>query len=217
MSPSPLPADHASVDAVLFDLGGVLVEIDFQRVFAHWARSAGVPTATVAGRFSFDASYEAHEVGAIDAAQYFAALRGTLGLELTDEQFQAGWCSIFGGEMPGAAGLLASLAGRVPMHVFSNTNAAHHAWWAERFATLLAPIGQVLCSHELGLRKPTRAGFDAVCERIGAAPGRVLFFDDTEANVAGAREAGLQAFHVGSVAAMARILDAASLPSDRWP
>lgn len=206
MTTPPAPSGGRSFDAVLFDLGGVLLDIDFRRVFAHWAQSAGVPPAEVAQRFSFDEAYEAHEVGAIDAARYFAALRGTLGLDLTDEQFHAGWCSIFVGEMPGAAGLLASLAGRVPMHVFSNTNAAHHAWWAGRHAALLAPLQSVLCSHELGLRKPTRAGFDEVCRRIGAVPERVLFFDDTAANVTGARVAGLQAFQVGSVAAIARVL-----------
>jgi putative hydrolase of the HAD superfamily len=50
----------------------------------------------------------------------------------------------------------------------------------------------------MGLRKPERAAFERVARAIGVAPGRILFFDDTEANVAGARAAGFQAVHVRS-------------------
>ena len=35
--------DPAGVDAVIFDLGGVLLDISFARVFDHWARAASVP------------------------------------------------------------------------------------------------------------------------------------------------------------------------------
>jgi len=210
---SPTLAEGAAepVEAVLFDLGGVLLEIDFGRVFAHWAGAAGVPVARVADRFAFDAAYEAHEVGAIGATEYFESLRRTLGLTLTDRQWHDGWCAIFVGEMPGAAALLGELDGRVPMHVFSNTNAAHHAWWSVRHASLLAPLGRVICSHQLGLRKPEVAAFGAACERIGVAPGRVLFVDDSAVNVAGARDAGLQAHRVDSAEAIRRVLEATGL------
>ena len=122
-----------SIDAWLFDLGGVLVQIDFQRVFAHWAEDAGVAVEHIAGRFGFDSAYEAHERGEISGAQYFAHLRHALGISLADEQFNRGWCAIFCGVIPGAAALVAQLAQARPVYVFSNTNAAHYACWSELY------------------------------------------------------------------------------------
>jgi HAD superfamily hydrolase (TIGR01509 family) len=60
----------------------------------------------------------------------------------------------------------------------------------------LANFRRVFVSSEMGLRKPELASFDFIAREIGVAPGRILFFDDTLANVEGARRAGLQAVRV---------------------
>src|SRR5262249_51914286 len=54
------------VHALLFDLGGVVIEIDFDRVLARWALHAGTDFAALKSRFSFDPSYQRHERGEID-------------------------------------------------------------------------------------------------------------------------------------------------------
>jgi len=82
--------DVNAVRALLFDLGGVVITLDFQRVFNRWAFVAGCEAASLAGRFSQDDAYARHERGEIDAAGYFARLRSTLGIELSDEQFLDG-------------------------------------------------------------------------------------------------------------------------------
>lgn len=51
-------------------------------------------------------------------------------------------------------------------------------------------------SWDVGLRKPNPAAYHLVCDRLGVAPAEVLFLDDFEPMVAGARDAGLQALHV---------------------
>lgn len=196
----------ATCDALLFDFGGVLVDIDFQRTFATWAELAGVAPQAVSERFAFDAAYEAHERGEIDGAHYFALLRQSLGIDLSDAQFLAGWNALFLEALPGVAELLPVLAARWPLHLFSNTNRLHHDCWRTRHAGLLAPFSQVFCSHALGERKPTRAAFDQVVRRIGVPAGRIVFFDDLAENVAGARQAGLQAWQVRSVGDIRAVL-----------
>ena len=47
-----------AVGAVVFDLGGVIQEDDFKRVFDAWADAAGVPMAKIRERFRPDAAYE---------------------------------------------------------------------------------------------------------------------------------------------------------------
>src|SRR6185503_12830986 len=84
-----------TVEALLFDLGGVVIDIDFGRAVASWAEAAGAPVDTIRARFSFDDAYERHERGEIAAGEYFAALRGSLGIDLPDAALTRGWNAIY--------------------------------------------------------------------------------------------------------------------------
>ncbi len=213
-----MPCDHLQFDALLLDFGGVLVSIDFNRAFASWAASAGVAESFIAERFKFDAAYAAHETAEIDTAQYFEALRRTLGISLSDQAFLVGWNSIFLDVLPGMSDLLTSLAEIRPLYLFSNTNAVHHAYWSRRYKTLLAPFSGIYCSHELGVRKPGVEAFQRVARNAGYAASRVVFFDDLEQNVIGARAAGLTAFCVTSAPDIQRALKALhTLEDERRP
>lgn len=188
------------VDALLFDVGGVVVRIDFDRVFAVWAAYAGRPIDAIRSRFSFDAFYERHERGEIEAGDYFASLRSSLGLDLSDAEFAEGWTALYLGEVPGMTALLRRLRDRVPLYAFTNSNPTHRRVWAERYAESLRSFRRVFVSCELGSRKPEPAGFIAIAAAIAVRPERILFFDDTLDNVHGARAVGLPAVHVRSVA-----------------
>lgn len=186
------------VDALLYDFGGVLVRIHFDRVFARWAQLAGVPMESVASRFWGVKAYEDHECGALDLAGYFAALRNELGLALSDEQFADGWHRVFGAEMTPVIDVARRLAGRIPQYVFSNTNPSHLEYMLRRYRDAFEPFRKVFTSCELGARKPDREAFARVSRDIGVPLERILFFDDTEANVDGARAAGMHAVWVRS-------------------
>jgi glucose-1-phosphatase len=192
------------IEALLFDLGRVVIDLDQARAHARWAELAGVPMSDIATLvreriFGRDA-YCRHERGEISDAQFFAHLRQQLKLALSDAQFVDGWNSIFIGEIPGIRRVLASLQGLVPLYAFSNTNVAHHAYWSRQFCDLLAPFRKIYLSHEIGARKPEPAAFRTVVADMGLAPDRVLFFDDSAENVAGARACGLMAVEVTTAA-----------------
>jgi putative hydrolase of the HAD superfamily len=186
------------IEALLFDLGGVVIELDWDAVFAHWAGCCGDDAARLRARFSFDEAYERHERGEITAREYFEWLRTALGIKLSNDDFRAGWERVFVGAVRPTADLLARIDPRMPLYLFSNTNAAHHAAWAHDYAGELRPFRKVFVSHEMGLRKPDHAAFHHVAREIGLAPERILFLDDTKSNVEGARRAGLAAVHVRS-------------------
>jgi FMN phosphatase YigB (HAD superfamily) len=181
------------IDAMVFDFGGVLVSIDFDLTVARWAELAGQPFAALRSRFSHGDAYQRHERGEIDAAGYFESLRRDLGVALDDAQLADGWGRVFVDEIAPTIALLPRLAERVPLYLFSNTNPTHYAQMAARFGPSLAPLRKHFLSSSMGLRKPERAAFEALARGIGAQPSRILFFDDLEENVAGARAAGLHA------------------------
>ena len=202
------PPAPPSADVLLFDLGRVVLDISFDRVMACWAGHAGCTPADLATRFIVDDSFKHHEIGRIDDAAFFASLRQSLGIPLTDAQFLEGWNAIFTGEMPGIAPLLAGAARRMPLYAFSNTNPAHVAHFSQAYADVLSHFREIFLSSTIGLRKPDGEAYDHVIEAIGVPASRILFFDDSAANIEGARARGLSAIHVTSTDDVARALTA---------
>jgi HAD superfamily hydrolase (TIGR01509 family) len=197
-----------NVGALLFDLGGVVIDIDFGRALASWAAAAGVPVDTLRARFSFDDAYQRHERGEIEAAEYFAALRSSLRIDVPDAALVTGWNAIYVDEVPGMRALLATVADRFPLYAFTNSNRTHHAFSSARYADVLGTFRRVFVSFELGRRKPERAAFEAIAAAIGVPLDRILFFDDTPANVEGARAIGMRAVLVRTPVDVANALAA---------
>jgi glucose-1-phosphatase len=191
----PLPA---SADALLFDLGRVVLDIDFGKALACWAEHAGCAPSELAARFVREESYRHHEVGKIEDAAYFDSLRDSLGIGISDAQFLEGWNAIFTGEMPGIAPLLKRAAGRLPLYAFSNTNRPHVEYFSKEYADVLGHFRELFLSSTIGLRKPDAAAYDHVVKAIGVPASRIVFFDDLADNIAGARACGLTAVHVTS-------------------
>jgi FMN phosphatase YigB (HAD superfamily) len=198
-------------DALLFDLGNVVIDIDFNRVFERWAEHAGCEVSRVRARFSVDEACRRHEIGAIGDNDYFASLRTSLGIDLTDAQFLDGWNALFVGEAPGISDAIARAASRIPLYAFTNTNPAHQTHWSKHFAGAVCHFREIFVSSTIGLRKPDAAAFRFVSESIGVPAGRIVFFDDSLANVEGARACGLQAVHVRSPADVTKTLAAMGL------
>src|SRR5262249_13343139 len=126
-------AGELKVDALLFDFGNVLVDIDFQRAFAFWASAAGGANEGIGRGLFFDAAFHAYESGELDDSGYFGTLRETLGVALSEEQLRAGWNRIFVQARTGIDSLLPSLAAIVPLYLFSNTNAVHRQYWSVEY------------------------------------------------------------------------------------
>ena len=198
--------DAQAVHALLFDLGGVVMGLDWDRCFAHWAAASGSEAAELRSRYSFDAAYRRHEVGEIGERDYYRSLRDSLGIDIPDEEWARGWGAVFTDEIEPITRLIAQVRDRVPVYGFSNTNAAHQRTWSRDFEPAIALFREIFTSHGLGVRKPEREAFHRVAERIGVAPSAILFFDDTPENVEGARKAGLQAVLVRSPEDVAKAL-----------
>ena len=188
------------ISALIFDLGGVIIDIDFSRVFEVWVSYAREDPIKISNRFSMDEAYARHEIGEIHYTKYFSSLRQSLKIDITDQEFIQGWNEIFKGEMPGIAVLLENIAARYPVFAFTNTNHLHQSVWSDRYQSVLKPFTKIYSSVKIGLRKPEARAFKYVIDDCGFNPENILFLDDSLDNVLGAKAAGLQAAHVKSTA-----------------
>ena len=197
-----------SADALLFDLGRVVLAIDFSRAIACWAGHAGCAPEAIVARYVRDEAYQLHEMGKISDEAYFESLRTSLGIGISDAQFLEGWNAIFAGEMPDIARLLPRAAKHMPLYVFSNTNRPHVEYFSREYAELLGHFRDIYLSSSIGLRKPDAEAFDHVVREIGVPAERIVFFDDLAENVEGARARGLTVVHVTSTEDVANALKA---------
>jgi putative hydrolase of the HAD superfamily len=199
------------VRALLFDLGGVVINLDFGGAFRVWASLAGCDPSSLAERFSIDDSYEQHERGEIPASSYFATLRQSLHIDLSDDDFTDGWNDIFLGPVPGMSEVLLLAQRHLPLFAFTNSNPTHKDVWENLYADELRPFKTVFVSSDLGARKPDPEAFRLVAHRMGFEPEEVLFFDDGLENVEGARRAGMQSVEVVSIRDVHRALSSIGL------
>ncbi len=190
------PSTPPAIAALLFDMGGVVIDIDFERALQIWTSHSRLPIDQIRGRFSMDEAYAQHEIGEIGAVEYFAHLRERLELSASDAEICAGWNAIFKAEISQSVDYILAVRDKIPCYAFTNSNPTHQVYWAAAYPRVVDSFHRVFVSSELGLRKPHREAFEAISDFSGIALQEMLFFDDLEENVDGARAAGLQAVHV---------------------
>ncbi len=186
--------------AVLLDLGNVVVDIDFRRVFRSWSESANVDERRFYDRWQVDEAYRQHEIGATDFTAYSEHLAELFDVELSHDDWLAGWNALFLAPFQDVIDRLQVVSEQLPTFCFSNTNAAHYANWSRRYREELRVFQRVFVSNEIGLRKPDIHAFEFVASEMALPPAQILFIDDTLENVEGARAAGMRAVHVTSSA-----------------
>jgi HAD superfamily hydrolase (TIGR01509 family) len=179
-----------TVEVVLFDLGGVLVDIGGigdLGVFAGetsedelWRRWLECPWVR---RF---------ERGHCDADSFSRGMVDSWSMSIEPEVFLEAFASWPRGLLPGARELVRSISTTSRVGCLSNTNVLHadRHWTEFGIADLFEDR---FLSHEMGLVKPDRAAFEYVIEVLGCPAERILFLDDNQINVEGARAAGLRA------------------------
>jgi HAD superfamily hydrolase (TIGR01509 family) len=203
----PASKSGGCAPTLLLDLGGVVLGIDFHRVFQFWAQAAAVEPSRIYDQWRLDQAYKEHEVGKRDFHAYTQHLATTLGISMSQHQWREGWNALWTEPHRQVAALFPQLKKRFHLCAFSNTNAVHAESFLQRYPDVMDHFDHLYLSHEVGFRKPEADAFKQVCALIQTDPSQVVFLDDSEENVEGARAAGLTAFLTRGEAEVLRVLN----------
>ena len=177
----------------IFDLGNVIVDIDFRRVLGVWSNLSGVPLASLNASFSMGDAFHRHERGEISDEAFAVQLCNEMGIALSFEQFSAGWQAVFVGLRKETLTIMEQL--RTAGHrvvVLSNTNRLHSTYWPEQYPEVRAAADAIYLSQEIGMRKPEPGIYQYVLRQEGVTPDQAVFFDDSLDNVEAARALGIE-------------------------
>lgn len=197
----------ARLDAVIFDMDGVLCDYDFAARMAHMARSTGCAPADIEAAIFTSGWDDRSDRGEIGGEEYLRGCTERLGAEVTLEA----WLSARGQAMTPKTEVLdlaCGLAGRVALGVFTNNNEL----LAQNLPALFPAVHEIFAPHVfvsgvLKHAKPDPAAFRHVLEKLsGIAPARALFIDDSAEYLAGAAEAGLHTHRFADAGTLAAAL-----------
>ena len=200
-------AQPPAYDALIFDLGGVIVPHDNAVLAARLVSRCSAPDA--AQRLNGVAHAASYGNGERSIAQLHGVLVETLGYDGDWPRFAQDWCC----HLSLDAAMMALVERLGELHrvmLFSNTNQEH---WEHVVGLSGGRLGRIeaYLSHEIGDLKPALTAFERVAALAGVAPGRCLFIDDRLDNVEAARRAGFHAEVFTTQAALESLLRAAGM------
>ncbi len=184
---------------LLFDFGGVLVDLDRERVLKSFL-AIGIDIHPFLGDYKQSGVFSKLEEGSVTIPEFCDELRTLCHApQASNEDIVAAWETFLHKGVPAERlELLLKIKQHYSVNLLSNTNEVHWRMAEEYFFHYKGLHAEDFFEHiflscRLGVEKPAPQIFEKVAEGIGAEPADILFFDDSEVNCQAARDCGLQA------------------------
>jgi len=194
-----------SVKNLIFDLGGVILDLSVQHTLDSFAALSGMPKEKVHALYFSAPGFLDYEKGSIDDRTFRDFVRETYSISAADAEIDRAWNAMLRGIPAVKLDLLTRLQNEFQVFLLSNTNAIHIQHINEVILpggngkrTLDSYFHKAYYSHRMGKRKPDADIFEQVLEENQLVPEQTLFLDDYAPNIVGAQSVGLRTFHVTS-------------------
>ena len=205
------------VGAIVFDMGGVLVELG---PLTEILGEDSLPVADFWSRWLASPTVREFEMGGCNTSDFGDRLVAELSLSFSGAELVERFAAWPKGLFDGAAAMLDELRQAddpATIAVLSNTNGLH---WEDQVDSdvIRGLFDRLYLSYELGLAKPDSDIFEHVIADLGMPPEQIVFLDDNQPNVDTARSLGIDAHLTRGVAeARAALVAVGALREERSP
>lgn len=182
---------------LLFDFGGVLVDLDKQRCIKAF-EDLGFDIRPYLGTYRQAGIFSQLEQGRIGIPEFCAGIRELSACdEISDEAIVQAWEKYLLGIPAERLEMLLKIRQHYPVSVLSNTNIIHWSqarndFFCYKDLTINDFFDKIFLSYELGVEKPAPELYRQVIDGLGVPADEILFFDDSEVNCEAARQCGMQ-------------------------
>lgn len=186
---------------IVFDLGGVLLNIDPEVSFNEFRRLNLMDEENFKDLFIRQQLLFDIETGKASSAQFRERIKSYSQKTVSDGEIDFAWNALLLDFPQKRFEMLKKLKERFYIHLLSNTNEIHYQCYATNFekqfsAAFDSMFHKLFLSYEMGLRKPDGQIFIKMLADGAMNPRETLFIDDTPENIDAARETGIKAFHL---------------------
>lgn len=181
-------------DTIIFDFGGVILDIDPDLSRHEFVKMLGIDNAR---RLEEEMLPQLYETGRIDRAGFVAKINQIAGSNYSESEILKAWNAMLLNYRQPRIEWIKRLHSTHRLLLLSNTNDSHFEYFhnkliAEFGVTFYQLFDHVYLSHEMGMLKPSYEIFETVIKEQQLNPQRTLFIEDTARNAAAAQEVGLQ-------------------------
>ncbi|MBU2914805.1 MULTISPECIES: HAD family hydrolase [Reichenbachiella] len=191
-----------NINTIIFDLGGVIINLDEQATVRAFAELSGKPIAQVVEMYQVSDVFKRYEMGLISSVEFRTAIRQLMETDATDDVIDQAWNAMLG-EIPMARlDFMLQLQKEYSVLILSNTNEIHETAFNQILAEVSGKASlhdfahEVYFSHRLHLRKPNADIYEEVLRQSGKSANECIFLDDKPENLKGAASVGIHTMHI---------------------
>ncbi|MCP4458719.1 MAG: HAD family phosphatase [Cytophagales bacterium] len=188
------------INAIIFDLGGVVIDLDYDRAANQLANLSGLETGELNQLLVSSDILKTFEVGEISENEFRQKVCELVDIQLQNDEFDRIWNSLLGVISEPRVKKMLELKENFKTLVLSNTNAIHlrsfdkTLFEGHGFMGVHELVHQAYYSHEIGMRKPNNNIYAHVLDDQNLSPYEVLFIDDRKDNIEAAQELGIRIY-----------------------
>lgn len=186
-------------NAIIFDLGGVILNIDYSKTIDAFKNLGITNFNKIYTQAQQNQIFDKFETGLISEQDFRNYIKSEADKSLTDKQIDKAWNAMLLDLPEHRITLLNHLKADYPIFLYSNTNTIHlNAFKSiikEQFGNknlLEDTFNKTYYSHLINKRKPNPEGFEQIIEDNKLQPKTTLFIDDSEQHILGAQKVGLK-------------------------
>ena len=178
------------IKAIIFDFGNVICTVNnglfLERISKYTSKTVGKLEGLIYQNPTLPIEYEK---GAISSDEFFEKVAQLCELKMDKQTFIEAFTDIFE-PIETTFALIRKLKGRYKLGLLSNTSQWDYEYGIKA-AEVFGLFEAVSLSFELRAMKPSEKIYRDIVGKLGVAAEECVFIDDCQANVEGARQAGL--------------------------
>ncbi|MDD2278054.1 MAG: HAD family phosphatase [Bacteroidales bacterium] len=202
--PKPIfsPFADKKIKNIIFDLGGVIINIDYHLTINAFKALGLQNFDTIFNQAKQIGVFDLLDKGLIAPQEFRNEVRRITSSNLTDEQIDKAWNAMLLDFPPSRLELLRKVKSDYNTFLLSNTNAIHFEAYNQILhrtfgvKNLSVFFDREYYSHLIHMRKPDANAFELILNENNLKPEETLFIDDTMQHVEGAKKIGILAHHL---------------------
>lgn len=179
------------IKAFAFDLGKVLIEFDFNKMFTNLSKITLKSHEELQDYFNKSEVVKKFECGQLTMTEATHELNQWAGTRLQEHEFQAIFTDIFS-PLPEMSDIVLKLQEHYPVAIISNTCAPHTAQIRKQFP-FFDRVEKKILSFEQKVMKPNREIYEAALKVLNCKAEECFFTDDVQVNIDAAKKLGMEA------------------------
>ena len=196
------PYKHLNIKNIIFDLGGVILDIDYQRTLNEFKKLGVNNLENLFTLTSQTELFNKLDCGLISEDEFRATFKQHINTPISKSQIDFAWNALLLEWNMERLSLLENLMPNYKIFLLSNTNAIHSKVYNQKLMNLTNGkdlkhfFHKVYYSYEVGLRKPNPEIFKLLLNENSLLANETLFIDDTAEHINSARNLGINCYHI---------------------